>query len=80
MHGRIVSDWRIEGGRMRLHIVIPANTSAEVTLPGASLAEVTESGVPLAEASGVLKPVQRAEGVWLTVASGVYDFAYPLRR
>ncbi|GIK74575.1 MAG: alpha-L-rhamnosidase [Chloroflexota bacterium] len=80
VHGRIVSDWQIDGDRLRLHIAIPANTSAEVTLPGASLAEVTESGAPFAEATGVSHPTQRGADLWLTVGSGRYTFEYPLRR
>lgn len=79
VHGRIVSDWKIERSRMHLRIEIPANTNAEVTLPGARLEEVTESGVPLAKAIGVSRLVQHEDSAWLTVGSGVYLFEYPFR-
>ena len=34
VYGKVVSGWKRVDGSVRYHIVIPANTEAEVTLPG----------------------------------------------
>ena len=75
--GRIVSNWRRDGGRLQLEIVIPANTTAEVHVPTRESALVTEGGRPVAEAGGV-RLVRREPGVAvLEVAAGRYRFESP---
>ena len=44
-YGRIVSNWRVEGGRFTLHVEVPPNTRAEVWLPGAKEATTVGAGV-----------------------------------
>lgn len=34
IRGKIVSEWRIEGGELRMKVVVPPNTSATVLVPG----------------------------------------------
>lgn len=56
LDGLAASSWKIDAGRMRLSVRIPANTEAEIVLPVADAAGVTIDGQPLvrhAEASGV---------------------------
>jgi alpha-L-rhamnosidase len=33
-YGRIVSDWKIEGGQLKMDVTIPANTTATIVVPG----------------------------------------------
>jgi len=76
--GLIVSDWKIEHGRMTLNVTIPANTRASVTLPGATPGQVTENGSPLETSEGVTQIAQSGAGVVLEAGSGVYRFEYPI--
>lgn len=69
LYGTIASKWKIDGGKLKLEVSVPANTSAKIVLPGAASATVTESG----------KAVQAtAEGkdASLQVGSGNYAFEY----
>ncbi len=75
IRGKIVSNWKIDGDRLRLDVTIPPNTTAEIWIPSA--AAITESGVPVDQAEGVLmvRHPNRPDGpTVLTVASGSYSF------
>ena len=77
MHGRIASDWRIEGGRVTLDVTVPPNTTAEVIVPAASADVVTEGGQPVSQAPGV-RFVRAAGGsAVFEVGSGRYRFGAP---
>lgn len=73
--GRIVSDWKRDGNRLLLDVVIPANITATVLLPAKSADAVTEGNQPLAQAAGV--KFLRMEGgrAVLEIGSGRYQFA-----
>ncbi|MBE0697885.1 MAG: glycoside hydrolase family 78 protein, partial [Anaerolineaceae bacterium] len=75
-YGLIASSWVIKNGRMRLDVIIPANTSAVVWLPGAEAALATESGSPLALVGGVENPVQIGKDTRVEIGSGEYHFEY----
>jgi hypothetical protein len=53
LHGRIVSEWRIEKGRFALNLTLPANTRAVVRLPVGPAEQVTEGGRLVEEVRGV---------------------------
>ena len=75
IHGKIVSDWKIENGQFRLNVVIPANTTADVFVPAASAGAVKESGKLAAQAQAV-KFVQVVDGcARFEVGSGSYQFS-----
>ncbi len=78
IRGRIVSDWRITGGKFELRISIPANTRATVFVPGSSADLVTEGGRPAATAPGVTFARLVPKTVVFTVESGSYLFASAL--
>jgi alpha-L-rhamnosidase len=40
IHGKIESHWRKDGGRLKLKVVIPANTTATIEMPGEKANEV----------------------------------------
>ena len=74
VHGLIVSDWKLSGGKFHLDLTIPGNSSATVHIPAKSLADVTESNQPIERAKGV-KFLRLEDGrVVLEVASGHYTF------
>ncbi len=77
VRGRIGSDWRVEQGRLRLAIEIPANTTATVYVPGGDPAKVTESGRPAGESAGVALVGREQDALAYRVGSGRYVFEGP---
>ncbi|QEG02424.1 Bacterial alpha-L-rhamnosidase [Stieleria maiorica] len=75
IRGMIRSDWKVDGGRFRLNVTIPANTAATVYLPTSDANSITEG----CEALGANKHVKllRTEDdvAILSVESGTYEFA-----
>ena len=74
IHGRIVSDWRIDGDRFLLNIEVPSNTTATVYVPALDAASVTENGKPLAQSKGVRFLRMDGNRAVLAVGSGCYQF------
>jgi len=73
-YGRIVSNWKREGGKLMLEVTIPANTTATVYVPAKDRAGVKESGKPMDEAEGVkFLRMENGAGVF-AVGSGQYHF------
>jgi alpha-L-rhamnosidase len=73
-YGRIVSNWKREGGKLTMEVTIPANTTATVYIPAKDEAGVTESGKPAAKADGVkFLRMENGAAVYAT-RSGVYQF------
>ena len=72
--GRIVSAWKIDGGRFNLTAIIPPNTTAEVHVPATDPDRVMESGKPAVSATG-LKFLRHENGkAVFEVGSGNYRF------
>lgn len=75
IHGRIISDWRIEGGKFAWNVEIPANTTATIYVPANDAASVMESGKAASEADGVtFERMENGRAVF-DVQSGKYQFA-----
>ena len=74
INGNIVSDWKLEDGKFRLNVTIPANTTATVYVPAESAESITESGRPATKAEGVLfLRIKQGRAVF-AVGSGHYEF------
>ena len=78
IHGKIVSDWRIKGGRFTLNVTIPANTTATVYVPAKDIESVTEGGKPAAKAGAVSLLRTEDDRVVFAVGSGNYRFVSKL--
>lgn len=74
VRGQIVSNWKRDGGRLKLEIEIPANTSALVYLPSAEGTPIKEDGRPVAKAEGVRLLREGRGHAVLAVGSGRYSF------
>jgi alpha-L-rhamnosidase len=74
IHGRIVSNWRREGGKLTMEVTIPANTTATVFVPAQDAASVTESGKPASQTSGVTFLRMENNVAVYVVGSGTYRF------
>ncbi len=72
--GRIVSNWQLAGGRLRMEVEIPVGATALVHVPAASPAQVREGGHPAAQAPGVELVTQEAGAVIYRVGAGRYLF------
>lgn len=71
-HGALSCSWKIENGTFTADVVVPPNTTAEITLPVKG--EVSEGGKPAKEAPGI----REATGNRLIAGSGVYRFTATL--
>jgi len=80
IHGRIVSEWRLEDGRFDLTVTIPANTTAVVYVPAESAASVTEGDGPADRAKGVRFQRQEGGSAVFEIGSGTYRFSAPAAR
>jgi alpha-L-rhamnosidase len=74
VRGRIVSNWSRDDGRLRLDLVVPANTTATVFVPAQTAAQVTESGKPVGQAKGVIFLRMENSAAVYAVGSGTYKF------
>ena len=80
IHGKIVSDWKIENGALHMDVTVPPGTTATVYVPTSAPASVTESGRPAARAPGVRPaPAENGKAVF-EVISGTYAFAAKVAR
>ena len=76
-YGRIVSNWKLEGGKLVMDVTIPANTTATIYVPAKEAAGVIESGKPAAKAEGVKFLRMDGGAAVYEVGSGVYHFESP---
>ncbi len=74
VRGRIVSDWRIENGDLRLKIQVPANVTATLYLPAEGLSNITEGGKTMDRVKGVRYLRQERGCAVFAVGSGSYSF------
>jgi alpha-L-rhamnosidase len=74
IHGKIVSDWKIENGALHIDVTVPPGTTATVYVPTSAPDSVTEGGRPAAQSPGV-KPAPGENGkAAFEVGSGKYAF------
>ena len=75
VRGKIVSNWRREGGRINLQVEIPFNTTALIFVPAHTVGQVTENGSPISRAPGVELVRTDRDAVVCRVGSGRYSFS-----
>ena len=76
-YGEIVSDWKVEDGKLRYKVVIPPNTNGSIKLPEAMKGEITVNGAPLNEGSGIQRVSGKEEDLVIEAQAGTYRFVYP---
>lgn len=72
IHGRITSNWRVEGEDFHLEIEIPDNTTARVYVPTDGESAITIDGTPLEESDLANNVCEEENRAVLTVDSGTY--------
>jgi alpha-L-rhamnosidase len=74
VRGEIASNWKRVGNRLKLEVVIPANTTATVYLPAGNVQPVKEGGRPVENSPGVLEVRTDNGKPVVELGSGHYDF------
>jgi len=77
-HGLASSAWQVERNEVKLVVMIPPNTEAEVALPTVRPESVTCDGKPLTTGSVRRTTIAGAERTVVTLPSGRYEFRMPL--
>jgi hypothetical protein len=80
IHGKIISEWKRDGGKFTLAVTIPPNTTGTVIIPAASAGAVTENGKPAAFNPGVKFLWEKNGHVAFVIESGSYQFETTDRR
>ncbi|RYG69125.1 alpha-L-rhamnosidase, partial [bacterium] len=79
VRGRIVSNWKVQGGVTTYDVTIPANTTATVFVPNAQVSQVKEGGQALSIAiPGVTAVRQDGINTMVNVGAGTYQFTAPI--
>jgi alpha-L-rhamnosidase len=78
VYGKIEVEWCIDDGTMRLKLVVPANTNADIYLPCARAHTVRENGIDLVHSEGISDIRQLPDSVNFQAIPGTYDFFYIL--
>ena len=66
-YGRIESHWRLDGGKLRYEVVVPANTTARIEVPA-------RYGLDARVGNGVLKVERSGDNTVVWLGSGRYKF------
>ncbi len=74
INGRIATSWKLDGRRLALKVIVPANTTATICVPATDTATVTESGKAAEKAEGVRFVRQEKGKAIFEVGSGTYNF------
>jgi alpha-L-rhamnosidase len=74
IHGKIATDWKVNGEKLVLDVTVPANTMATIYVPSSSREDVTESGSPVEKVDGIKFVRQERNKTVVQVPSGTYHF------
>jgi alpha-L-rhamnosidase len=77
MYGPIECGWEKADGRLKVDLVVPANTTATVSIPTREPARVMEGNRPAAKAEGVESPGVEDGAACYLVPAGRYAFSAP---
>jgi len=76
IYGKIVSEWKREGGKTLLKVTVPPNTCALICLPAPAASQVRENGQPLSQAAGLAVSGEDKDGVRVQAVAGTYAFEF----
>jgi alpha-L-rhamnosidase len=79
VYGKIVSDWKIENGKLRYKVVIPPNSTGSIRLPDTQKAKVIVNGKPLEKGGGIFKIQRKNNNLLIEARAGTYRFVYPFK-
>lgn len=79
VRGTIVSEWERSGNTVKLHFVVPANTTAVLALDDIDPTTLRENGRPVSASRSIRLLTRRQGNVRCILASGEYRFAAALQ-
>ena len=79
IYGDIISHWERKDDHLKLHVVIPVNTTAFIELPGKDIRDITEGKIPVSELSEISVKGISEDRIILHIGSGIYDFEVKLK-
>lgn len=74
MYGTVRSSWKLDNGKLTIHVEVPGNTTADVFVPASDPDEVTESGGPASKAECVKFLRMDSGCAVFEVKAGTYEF------
>jgi alpha-L-rhamnosidase len=74
IRGPVSSAWKIENGKFRLQVSVPANCTAIVHIPTRQAGEIKENGRPAAKREGIKLIGQEGNRAVFEIGSGQYSF------
>jgi alpha-L-rhamnosidase len=74
VRGKIVSEWKRDGPRLTLHVIIPPNVTATIVMPTRAPGSVTESGKAISTAAGITGAEAGEAHAAFSIGSGDYTF------
>jgi alpha-L-rhamnosidase len=73
-YGLARSSWKIDNGTIKIDLIVPSNTTADVVLPKAASASVTEQNADIGKSK--LKSEKSGDDLKVSLGSGTYHFEY----
>jgi len=73
-YGLIGSSWKITADTIKMEVVIPANTQAEVWIPSLRIEQVYEQGKALSAIPGITLLAKKDDNIIVKLGSGKYTF------
>jgi alpha-L-rhamnosidase len=74
VYGKIVSHWQLEGKILKLKVVIPPNTTAEIHIPAKGIEQILENNSPVSGDKDIKVKGITDSRVILQTGSGEYNF------
>jgi alpha-L-rhamnosidase len=74
VYGKIVSHWQLAGNKLKLKVVIPANTTAQIHIPAKGVEQILENNAPVSDDHEIKVTGVKDGRVILETGSGEYNF------
>ena len=74
VYGNIKSHWERNDDHLKLHVVIPVNTTSVIEIPAKDIRDITEGKIPVSELNEIIVKGIASDRVILYLGSGTYDF------
>ncbi len=74
VYGKIISHWELKDGKLRLKVIIPANTTADIHIPVKGIGQILENNSPVSGDKDIKVKGISDKWVILGAGSGEYSF------
>ncbi len=74
VYGKILSHWQLAGDKLKLKVIIPANTTAQIHIPAKGVEQILENNTPVSGDQNIKVAGIKDGWVVLETGSGEYNF------